>query len=80
MKKNDMKTIFLKLKNEYLGSGFAIFCGAVIVILTFSIIFFITSKGLSTFIKHGYSIFHFIFSGNWNPEGSGESSLLNLEL
>lgn len=73
MKKNDMKTIFLKLKNEYLGRGFATFCGAVIVILTFSIIFFLTTKGLNTFVKHGYSIFHFIFSGNWNPEGSGES-------
>ncbi|MBU3091953.1 phosphate ABC transporter permease subunit PstC [Clostridium sp. CF011] len=73
MKKNAMKKIFLKLKNEYLGRGFATFCGAVIVILTFSIIFFLTTKGLNTFIKHGYSIFHFIFSGEWNPEVGGES-------
>jgi len=73
MKKNDMKTIFLKLKNEYLGRGFATFCGAVIVILTFSIILFLTTKGLNTFIKHGYSIFSFIFSGKWDPEGSGVS-------
>ena len=51
MKKNNMKTIFLKLKNEYLGRGFAMFCGALIVILTFAIIFFITTKGLNTFIK-----------------------------
>jgi len=72
MKKNDMKTIFLKLKNEYLGRGFAMLCGAIIVILTFAIILFLTTKGLNTFFKHGYSIFHFIFSGNWNPEGSGE--------
>jgi phosphate transport system permease protein len=70
--KDDMKIIFLKLKNEYLGRGFAMFCGAVIVILTFAIILFITTKGLNTFIQHGYSIFHFIFSGAWNPEGSGE--------
>ncbi|MBX4259860.1 phosphate ABC transporter permease subunit PstC [Clostridium estertheticum] len=75
MKKNDNKAMFLKLKNEYLGRSFATFCGAVIVILTFSIIIFLTSKGLDTFIKHGYSIFHFIFSGNWDPEGSGESSI-----
>ncbi len=73
MKKNDIKTIFLKLKNEYLGRGFAMLCGMVIVILTFAIILFLTTKGLNTFIKHGYSIFHFIFSGNWNPEGSGET-------
>lgn len=73
MKKNDMKTISLKFKNEYLGRGFAMLCGGVIVILTFAIILFLTTKGLNTFIKHGYSIFHFIFSGNWNPEGSGEA-------
>lgn len=73
MKKNDTKSIFLKLKNEYLGRGFAIFCGAVIVILTFSIILFLTTKGLNTFIKHGYSIFKFIFSGSWKPEGGGGS-------
>ena len=73
MKKNDSKTIFLKLKNEYLGRGYAMFCGAVIVVLTFSIIFFLTTKGLNTFIKHGYSIFNFIFSGDWNPEGGGKS-------
>ena len=73
MKRNNMKSIFLKLKNEYLGRGFVTFCGAVIVILTFSIIFFLTTKGLNTFIKHGYSIFHFIFAGDWNPEGGGAS-------
>lgn len=71
--KKHMMPIFLKLKNEYLGRGFATLCGAIIVILTFAIIFFLTTKGLNTFIKHGYSIFQFIFSGNWNPEGSEES-------
>jgi len=73
MKKNDIKTIFLKLKNEYLGRSFSIFCGAVIVILTFSIILFLTAKGLNTFTKHGYSIFHFLTSADWNPDGSGET-------
>lgn len=72
MKKNNMKTVFLKLKNEYLGRGFAMFCGGLIVILTFAIIFFITTKGLNTFIKHGYSIFNFVLSRNWSPEGIGE--------
>ena len=71
--KKNTKPIFLKLRNEYLGRSFATLCGAIIVILTFAIIFFLTTKGLNTFIKHGYSIFHFIFSGDWNPEGSGDS-------
>ena len=69
MKKNDKKKFFLKLKNEYLGRGYATLCGAIIVILTFTIIIFLTTKGLNTFIKHGYSIFNFIFSGDWNPDG-----------
>ena len=65
--KKNMRPIFLKFKNEYLGRSFATLCGAIIVILTFAIIFFLTTKGLNTFIKHGYSIFHFVFSGDWNP-------------
>ncbi|HEY8889600.1 MAG TPA: phosphate ABC transporter permease subunit PstC [Clostridium sp.] len=72
MKKNGMKKFLLKLKNEYLGRGYATFCGAIIVILTFTIILFLTTKGLNTFIKHGYSITNFLFSGAWNPDG-GES-------
>ncbi len=70
--KNHIKPMYLKLKNEYLGRSFATLCGAIIVVLTFAIIFFLTTKGLNTFIKHGYSIFNFVFSGNWNPEGGGK--------
>ena len=69
MKKNDNNKMFLKFKNEYLGRGYATFCGAIIVILTFTIIIFLTTKGLDTFIKQRYSISHFLFSGDWNPDG-----------
>jgi len=71
MKNNNIKKIGLKLKNEYLGRGYATLCGAIIVLLTFTIIIFLTTKGLSTFTKHGYSIFKFIASGDWNPDGNG---------
>lgn len=64
-----------KLRNEYLGKTYAMFCGALIVVLTLAIIIFITSKGLATFTKHGYSLGEFLFSSKWNPDpGKGKAS------
>lgn len=66
---NKGKRSFLKkLKTEYLGQGFSILCGLLIIALTISIIFFVTVKGLSTFTKHGYSVYEFLFSSVWDPE------------
>lgn len=62
------RTTWQKLKSEYIGRGFAIFCGLLIVILTLSIIGFVASKGLNTFIKHGYSLGDFLFTSQWNPD------------
>lgn len=62
------RTFWKKLKTEYLGRSFAIFCGMLIIILTLSIIGFVTVKGLNTFIKHGYSLKDFLFTANWNPD------------
>ncbi|MBE6068301.1 MAG: phosphate ABC transporter permease subunit PstC [Clostridium lundense] len=59
---------FNRLRTEYLGKYYATFCGLLIVVLTLSIIFFIASKGISTFTKHGYSIGDFIFSSKWSPD------------
>ncbi len=63
------RTLWQKLKSEYIGRGFALFCGLLIVALTISIIIFVASKGLNTFTKHGYSLTNFLFSSEWNPEG-----------
>lgn len=60
-----------RLTNEYLGKAYATICGILIIVLTFSIIFFITQKGLSTFIKDGYSLANFLFSSEWKIEDSG---------
>lgn len=70
--KNDVKTrtLWKKLKTEYLGRSFAIFCGVLIIILTLSIIGFVTVKGLNTFIKHGYSLKDFLFTSQWSPDSS----------
>jgi phosphate transport system permease protein len=62
------RTAWQKLKSEYVGRGFAIFCGLLIVILTLSIIGFVAFKGLNTFIKHGYSLRDFLFTSQWNPD------------
>jgi phosphate transport system permease protein len=68
----EKKSIWKKLKNEYMGRSFALFCGVFIVILTLAIIVFVSSKGLSTFFKDGYSLKNFIFSTNWKPDLGAE--------
>ncbi|MDF2882368.1 MAG: phosphate transporter permease subunit PstC [Clostridiaceae bacterium] len=57
-----------KLKNEYVGRTFAIFCGALIVTLTLAIIVFLSSQGVKTFTKDHYSISSFLFSSVWAPD------------
>lgn len=57
-----------KLKTEYIGKGYAMFCGLLIVVLTLSIIFFVASKGIKTFTTDHYSIIKFLTSTNWSPD------------
>lgn len=62
------RTTWQKLKSEYIGRGFAVFCGLLIVVLTFTIIGFVAFKGLNTFVKHGYSLSEFLFTSQWSPD------------
>lgn len=62
------KSILSRIRNEYLGRGFTLFCGMLIVILTLSIIAFIASKGLTIFIEDRYPVREFLFSTHWRPE------------
>lgn len=62
------RSIWQKIKTEYIGRGFATFCGLLIVILTLSIIGFVMSKGINTFTKHNVSIIEFLFSAKWLPD------------
>ncbi|AJA48193.1 phosphate ABC transporter, permease protein PstC [Clostridium pasteurianum DSM 525 = ATCC 6013] len=62
------RSILQKIKTEYLGRGFSIICGLLIVVLTLSIIFFVASKGIRIFTKDHYSIIDFIFGSNWKPD------------
>ncbi|MEQ8153470.1 MAG: phosphate ABC transporter permease subunit PstC [Clostridiaceae bacterium] len=58
-----------KFKTEYSGKIFAYFCGILIIILTLSIMLFIASKGLQTFIKDKQNVIDVIFGLNWKPDG-----------
>lgn len=66
----EKKSIWYRLKTEYIGRGFATFCGVIIIVLTLSIIFFIALKGMTTFVKRGYPIWEFLFSSKWVPESN----------
>lgn len=63
-----------RLKNEYLGQGFAGLCGILIILITISIIIFIVSKGIRIFTKDGYSLVDFLFKNDWKPNKGGEPS------
>lgn len=62
------KNMLYKLKTEYLGKGYAVFCGLLIVAMTIAIMGFIISKGMATFTKNGISLGEFLLSPDWSPE------------
>lgn len=43
-------------------------CGLLMIILTFSIGFFLCYKGLGTFTTYGHSVTEFLFSADWAPK------------
>ncbi|MDI3480363.1 MAG: phosphate transport system permease protein [Tepidanaerobacteraceae bacterium] len=51
-----------------LGKSFTMLCATFIILTTLSIIIFIASKGLSTFIIDGASIGNFLFTTVWRPD------------
>lgn len=63
-----LKKQWSNLKNEYFGKYFSILCGLIIIILTFTIIFFIADKGIKIFTTYKYSLKDILFSSNWNPD------------
>lgn len=45
------RNLWKKIKTEYSGRSYATFCGMLIIVLTLSIIIFLTTKGINTFTK-----------------------------
>ena len=60
-------------KKELPGRIYATVCGFLIIVLTISLVFFIASKGLSTFTINHVSIFDFLFSSQWSPDAAAGS-------
>lgn len=61
------------LKKELPGKIYSTICGYFLIILTIAIVFFIASKGISTFTANHLSVFDFLFSSKWAPENPAES-------
>lgn len=70
-KVSDYRAVYLK--KELPGKIYAWACGLFIIALTISIVFFIASKGISTFTTNHLSVFDFLFSTKWAPENPAES-------
>lgn len=58
---------------EKLGKGIVSIFGYLIIILTFCLVLFIASKGLSIFFKDNFSLIDFLFTKTWNPDRSIEN-------
>ena len=57
---------------EKIGKSISFICIAIIVSVVISILYFVTSKGLSTFFVDGVSFWDFLTSSVWSPGNVGE--------
>ena len=55
-------------KKDQWGRKLAFLCALTVILLTLSIVIFISSKGLSTFFVNGVSVKEFFFSTEWAPD------------
>ncbi len=58
---------------EKLGKTVSFICIAIIVFVVVSILYFVTSKGLSTFFTDGVSFWGFLTGSVWSPGNVGEN-------
>ncbi|WP_338218104.1 phosphate ABC transporter permease subunit PstC [Lacticaseibacillus salsurivasis] len=54
-------------REDYTGRILCFFCITLVVILVVSILYFVTSKGASTFIENHASLWDFLTNTTWNP-------------
>ncbi|KNY29604.1 phosphate ABC transporter permease subunit PstC [Pseudobacteroides cellulosolvens] len=57
------------IKKELFGRSIVTFFGIFLIILTISLVFFIASKGMATFIQDKQSPIQFLFSDRWDTVG-----------
>ena len=52
---------------DWIGKIYTSICVVFLLVVIISIVFFVASKGLTTFVKDGVSPLEFFTSGTWNP-------------
>ena len=62
-----------KRKIEQFGRTISFICIAFIVLIVLSILYFVISKGVSTFTTDGVSVIDFLFGDIWRPGEAGEN-------
>lgn len=55
---------------EWTGRIYTSICVVFLIVVMFSIVYFVASKGLSTFFQNGISISEFLGGKTWNPTGN----------
>ena len=58
---------------DWIGKIYTSICVVFLIVVIISIVFFVASKGVTTFVKDGVSPFEFFTSGTWNPTGDEPS-------
>ncbi|WP_138494262.1 phosphate ABC transporter permease subunit PstC [Paenibacillus pinistramenti] len=53
---------------EWIGRIYTTFCVALLIVIIVSIVYFVASKGVSTFAVNGVSLSGFLFGQNWQPD------------
>jgi phosphate transport system permease protein len=53
---------------DWIGRIYTSFCVTLLVIIIISMIYFVASKGLATFIKDGINVGAFLFGMKWSPD------------
>ncbi|WP_051318433.1 phosphate ABC transporter permease subunit PstC [Cohnella thermotolerans] len=57
------------IAEEFRGKFYVYFCVLLMIVIIFSIVYFIASRGLAPFIANGVSVKEMLFGLKWNPEG-----------
>jgi phosphate transport system permease protein len=65
-----MNTLRAKKRNEAFGRFITFLCAILVIIVTFSLVIFIASKGLTIFVKDGVSPIEFLTSTKWRTEAN----------
>ncbi len=60
-------------REDMIGKIYTNLCVLLLIVVIVSIVYFVASKGLSTFFKDGVSPIEFLFGTHWSPDGSPAS-------